>query len=1228
MDLKIVQWNLRNFSTHRPYLQHLIDRTQPDIICLQETHLKDKQKSRLSNYQFPPLRKDRSNALGGGVAIFIKNSVPYTPVILNSELEVVACKIYINNSPITICSLYLPPDMTPTQIDPLLNKLIKDLQHPLLISADINSHHPLWGSPSADSKGRQMVDILEAHNLSILNSGEPTYLSSSGTYSHIDITFCSTRLATRLQWTTYEELLNSDHFPIIIESHLPLPEVSQPPKWKLDKADWSVYQKALKLPSTFMSPTQACGAVTDAIINAAKQAIPLTTNGKPHKSCYWWTKDCSMARKAKNKALSQYKNHRGNQELWIKYKAARAKYRHTTLLAQKESWTNFLQGFTANTSSRQIWQQVRKLRSKYTPRLNMLREGDSIVTSPQQVAENLAIHFSNMCSGKNDDPVFLIHKQNSEKQLVNFKPNNQPNYNKPFSKEELYRALKTATSKSPGPDHIPYSFLQQMNEEQLSSILKFYNYIYRTGYPHQWREEETIPIAKPGKDRLLKTSQRPITLLSCLSKLMEKLVNRRLQEHLESIHFYNPSQSGFRAKHCTLDNICRLEHDAHTALLEGKFCVAVLLDIARAFDSVWHHGLLQKLKDLGLTGNLPNFIKGFLTARRIKVRIQNCTSSCYPLSSGVPQGSILSPTLFSIYINDLFRDTPANVNSSLYADDGAMWVVSRNLDEALTTLQDALHKIENWSQIWGLTISPNKTNAIIFSRRHTLSPPALKILNTPIPYTKEVRFLGLIFDRQLTWKSHINSLKDRCSQDLQLLRVISNHKWGADLHSLSKLYSSLLLPKMEYANIIFENAAQTTLQQLDRIQYAAARIILGALKCTPTFKLEAEANLMPRNLRRKLQLALYGIKILQIPDHPIKTLYDQYQPYHKYLKGKYKISTIGRLHEMLERLQIDQTQIPTTKLALLYRTDSLPVYSTLATQPKNSLTECQWDQLFQNLINKDYPEHKQVYTDGSLSSTSQGSAAWSKNFSIQAKLPKHSTIYSAELYAIFVAVKFTANLPGPHVLFTDSLGSVMALKSLDSNSHYLVHWIAEALQKAPKQHISIEWIPSHKGIKGNEQADKLAQSTNLLTATTNIHPSKQELSQKIKVYFHNQWKNQWRSLPSALTAFKAELGPTTFAQEPRHLQVTLSRMRMGVTLLTHKHLFTKEAKPICNSCKVRTSVHHILIVCPQHEAYRPALKQGCSINSMPFTVQSILSGIVPAATIATFLAQTATIDKF
>uniref|UniRef100_A0A2P2I0P6 RNA-directed DNA polymerase from mobile element jockey n=1 Tax=Hirondellea gigas TaxID=1518452 RepID=A0A2P2I0P6_9CRUS len=652
-----------------------------------------------------------------------------------------------------------------------MDKLLLNLPKPFLILTDANAHHPSWGSPKADSRGNHISQWITNNNLVLLNTGEPTHISPTGSFSHIDLTIATPDIAPSFTWHPHHDLHNSDHFPIIINSSIQLP-TNAIPYWKLSDANWEGFRNDLKLPTTFLSPSQACGTIVHSLLRAATTHIPVTKRITSFRSNGWWTPECTTAKRSKNRALTQYKHHLGNINLWITFKKARAKFRRTVLEAQRTNWANFLSTITARTSSSEVWRKVRSIRSPTTTNTIILKENNKLITEPAEVANSLAVHFSRKSNGTSTDPTFTTHRNKCEQTPIIFPSDDEIWYNCTFEKSELDRALSTCKSKCPGPDNIPFAFLQQLTSEQTGIMLSFFNYIYHTGFPHQWREATVIPILKVGKTATATSSYRPIALTNCICKIMEKMINWRLQAFLEQQSFFDPCQSGFRAGHSTLDGLARLEHSIKDSLLLNNICLAVFLDISQAFDTVWHYGLLHKLHALGLKGRLADFIQQFLKLRSIRVRVTSTTSNSFPLYSGVPQGSVLSPTLFTILINDLFAQLPPGVSHSLYADDGALWITGSSLPELTNTMQLALNIIENWSHTWGLQMAPTKTKAITFTRRN-LQFPILKLNGENINFVTSTTFLGMILDRRLTWAQHITSLQSRCSSDLRLMSVLA-----------------------------------------------------------------------------------------------------------------------------------------------------------------------------------------------------------------------------------------------------------------------------------------------------------------------------------------------------------------------------------------------------------------------------------------------------------------------
>ena len=261
--------------------------------------------------------------------------------------------------------------------------------------------------------------------------------------------------------------------------------------------------------------------------------------------------------------------------------------------------------------------------------------------------------------------------------------------------------------------------------------------------------------------------------------------------------------------------------------------------------------------------------------RTFQIRIQNELSCKCNAHSGVPQGSVISPTLFAIMINSLFPHSLPVAHYSLYADDGAFWLAARDLATGLRQAQEVLDSLMLWSHQWGLEVSASKTKCMIFTKHRKLATEPLSLNGEPIEYVTRHKFLGMTLDKLMTWKPHITKLAAKVQKDLRLLQIISNYNRGADAVTLRRIYLSLIRTKLDYGDFLYATAAPTNLKKLDRIQYAATRIILGALRCTKVDKLEAEANLMPLSLVRKQHMLAYIGRVLPILEHPSATLLNQ-----------------------------------------------------------------------------------------------------------------------------------------------------------------------------------------------------------------------------------------------------------------------------------------------------------------------------------------------------------------
>ena len=308
----------------------------------------------------------------------------------------------------------------------------------------------------------------------------------------------------------------------------------------------------------------------------------------------------------------------------------------------------------------------------------------------------------------------------------------------------LKRSLKKSNNSSPGPDQIHYEILRHLPIETLHILLDIITETWKSDtFPESWREALIISIPKPGKDHFNPLNYRPITLTSCICKTVERMVNERLVWYLQKNGLLAKQQCGYRANSSTVDHLVRLETFIRDAFIQNQHLVAVFFDLQKAYDTKWKCGILQDLYDMGLRGNLPIFIGKFLSDRTFQVHLGTILSDkIFHQEEGVPQGAILSTTLFNVKINNIVKQVDPGVECSLYVDDFVIMFKSPTIDAIQRKLQYTINRLEKWTLQNGFTISKNKTVAMHFCPDKKCMDPVLKLDNDPIQFVKEAKFLG------------------------------------------------------------------------------------------------------------------------------------------------------------------------------------------------------------------------------------------------------------------------------------------------------------------------------------------------------------------------------------------------------------------------------------------------------------------------------------------------------
>ena len=1191
-------------------------------MCLQETWLKETNNILMKNFQ-SPVRKERVDQNRGGVLIFVRDSIPFTQITYNIELEVVGCKILVGNMALTICNLYVPPKFDNNILLAELGKLKDVLDKPFIITTDFNAHHYSWGSSYVDARGKILNDWVLDNNYVVVNAGDPTYVSETGSFTHIDITITSNNFATRLNWETAPELYNSDHYPILVDLDVVAPVSKRLRRWCLKSANWDGYRDSLVLPDVILDSTVACNN----IINHIKEAAHSNNNVKVTEGCTqnsycktWWNGACRGAWKEKKVAFNRYKKKR-DMETFIIFKKARALLRRVISQARQDSWDKYVDSIDSTTKSAEVWKRIKAIDNRVAPvRRMVLKEGNKYIYDEFEIANSFAKHYSKICTTDSN----IVSGAAGVVVGVEFQYSQVQNYNKDFSMHELRQALDCTRSSSPGPDFVPIDFLKQMTEAQLQQMLKFYNHVWNTGLPDQWKECITIPLLKYGKVKTSIESYRPISLTNNICKVLERMVTKRLNHILESKKSINHCQSGYRKKHSAIDALCRIENSIRYSFMRGEHCIAVFLDISNAFDTVHHIGLMKKLNRLGIKGNMAMFIKDFLEGRTLSVRIGNEMSSKLPVTRGVPQGSVISPILFAVMINDMFDEVGSDIHYSLYADDGAMWSTCSTVEEGLANMQVAIDKVLNWCQNWGFKLTAMKTKAMVFSRFRKFPILSLKLENHNIEFVSKIKFLGVILDKQLRWGPYIKKLLEKCKGDLRILAIVGGRRWGAKYATLKRVYNALILSKLNYAGLLYDTAAKSHLMALNRIQYAAARTMLGALKCTPVAWLEAEANLLPLSYQRKESMTKYASRVLTIERHPVRDNILNFYPYQYYNHIREVLPISGRIYYEFKNARISLEDAVTMPLSIGWDKGEIWCKATLHECIKSMLNTSQWCALYSDLMNEKQ-EYIPVFCDGSVHGGRAGCGVFSQSFKLKSRISNSCSILSAELSAIYFALKFLSNLPHKYIILTDSLSAISLINQNYDSNHYVVSKISQLLTSKCNR-IIIEWVPSHMGIYGNEMADKLAKEAVDLPINSSKVPFV-DMKRHFKQHYYKMWQINWSRSGTTFNEIKPLLEESVCGTRGRREQKVLARLRLRTCQFTHKHLFERKQPEMCPSCQSQITVEHILISCPIHLLERRKLTAACIALKKQLTLEVVLGKEFPAEVLLAYLRNIKYLEK-
>ena len=495
---------------------------------------------------------------------------------------------------------------------------------------------------------------------------------------------------------------------------------------------------------------------------------------------------------------------------------------------------------------------------------------------------------------------------------------------------EVYDTLsKLKPGKAPGLDGLPPKMLSLCASGIASSLCLLFNRSFQEGtVPQAWKEAVVVPVHKGGCKNS-PSNYRPIALLSIVSKVMEKIVHKRLNAFLEPL--LSKKQSGFRRKDGTSPQLIRLVQEWSTSLDASDLVGIIFFDFKKAFDRVCLPGLLVKLRSTGLCGKALSWCESFLTNRCQRVRVGSHVSSPEFLHAGVPQGAILSPLFFNIYINDIVECTNAEVN--LFADDTSVYVTEKSGLALQNKLQEAVNKLASWFKAWAITINHAKSAAMVISKKRNPIKLDIHIDDTPIPQANSHKHLGLVLNNKLSWSDHVEHIRSKAAKKVGLLRRIRKRLPSLVLRTL---YITCIRPTLEYASGAWGGVGTHDADRLERLQRSAARLITNITlqDQLPHKIILARAGLQELKARRSQEIALSVHRLITCPKTTPYHLLDAFQKWNNSIPSTQTTLTLRSAEN--DSLRLPRPRTEALRLSPFYR--AVCVLNSLPPESKSSVS--------------------------------------------------------------------------------------------------------------------------------------------------------------------------------------------------------------------------------------------------------------------------------------------------
>lgn len=1184
--LTVLQWNINGVRGRKAYLEVFLAHHQVDICLLQETRHCHEVPVSIRGYQVFSLAPE---GRGRGLITLVRDDIPAsrlsTRVNCGEEVETLGVNITLRDTSLLTVNLYRPAASS-LELDEVFTDASERL---LLIGGDFNAHHPVLSSTSPrNAAGVAVADALAASpGMQLLNSSTPTHVRGG----ILDLTFISKVLVPHISWAVMENIA-SDHFGIITTLDLPLlpPTPPPPPRWILDKADWPKFLRLMEDWASIdhqLTLDDMAEEFAEAVIQAANAAIPKSSHTRSSRRMQWcYSPEVGRLRHQLNQAKRAFRRSRTPTNLAILQEVAQA-VKEQLATIRTEKWLEWCQEVTAHTSTSDIWRWLRRVAGKR-------RERPPSVVHPVTEANRLAVLFATRAAPSTLPPDVqdaLLEHYEMRQRLITEACSRPSDLDTPITLNELRAAHKEGKDTAPGHDGVTYSLLSRMGPAAELSLLQLYNMSLTAGrVPKTWKRQITVPIPKRGD----MTNPRPISLLSCINKVMERVLLPRLQHKVGPLasNVYAFSK-GVGTQECITDMLSHIGRGP---------ALAVFVDLDKAYERVNPTVILYLLAQYGVSGRTLQWLADYLTDRSSQVRLQGTLSGEVAVVAGTPQGSILSPFLFNLIIHELAQmDLPGEVRMFCYADDLAFTAVGST---RVADLANALDVVSAKCRELGLLINPTKSTAMAIRCARPDQPVSLG--GVALGWEATHCYLGILIDDKLTFDAEVDYLRTRAAARSQPLRYLTGLRAGANQTVLQKFYMAAVRSLVDYAAPSLVRLTERQRKKLEVIQNNALRPILGAPIWAKVHALRLETGC--HSLQARVTFRICGIATKALSS------------------GRPSIFGDG-LRDVLTRpparpgIRFYQNAVAShlrrvgaTLLALELTPDIPPNYcpsrppwqqvaiqstSVLLPRPKALCSPQDIDdavRIFFNSIDLSSGDH--LFTDGSVNET-LGTAGvayvWRDvhhSWSISA--PCSSTF--AELVAIRQAMRAAVVGTSNVTIYTDSKAARAAVLQKTPKSHIAV--TSEIRHLADRmawngRSVTIAWIPGHAGVAPNVRADVIARAATHIPHVTLRTPLQRSMvTGKVRASLQTCQESDYQgelrlgspSLQWWTTA--TERRPTPVDKyTPRWVATIISRLRIGYKCSWE---VVERSTRDCSICGADTSeaLWHYLLDCPNTQVLR------------------------------------------